>query len=94
MLPAGACRGISVLSPRTLYDIYYPSWEKFFKERPGVSKNSTALAYSDWDNKVLASHVWNKMSSQRPVFKNSTALYSEMARLYCPKVFAIATDPF
>ena len=94
MLPGGSCRGISVLPPRTLYDIYYPAWEKFFEERPGVSINSTTLLYSNWDTKVLAAHVWNKFSFQKPIIKNSTALYSVMARLYCPKVFSIATDPF
>ena len=94
MMSLGACRGISVLPKRTLYDIWYADWHRFFVERPGSFVNSTKLVYSNWDEKVLASHVWNKMSSATPVFKNSTALYSEMIRLYCPKVFSNAPNPF
>lgn len=46
------------------------------------------------DDRVLGAHVWNKLSADQPVRKNSTQLFSRLARDHCPLIYSIAPDTF
>jgi lactosylceramide 4-alpha-galactosyltransferase len=52
-------------------------------------------ALSDWlTEKVVGVHIWNKLSKDQPIYKNSTQDYNRLARDHCPANFAIAPETF
>lgn len=77
------CHGFEILPPTVFYPINWLQWEKYFTDED-----------VDWDNKTIGMHVWNKKSAEKPVYKNSSQLYSKLARLYCPSTFSVFPDVF
>lgn len=57
--------------------------------------NNETDALSDWlTEKVVGVHIWNKLSKDQPIYKNSTQDYTRLARDHCPANFAIAPETF
>ena len=84
------CKGFTILPKSSFYPLGYPSWKQYFENR---SADDTAKAKLIAKN-LIGLHVWNKMSSAEPVHKNSNQYYTQLAREFCPRVFAIAPDVF
>jgi lactosylceramide 4-alpha-galactosyltransferase len=42
----------------------------------------------------VGAHVWNSLSSEWVVNKNSNQYYAQMARLSCPRIFNVAPQQF
>ena len=49
----------------------------------------------NWNDSVIGAHVWNKLSANLMVNKDSNLqLYARLARPSCPKIFEIAPPHF
>lgn len=77
------CNGFEILPSKTFYPIEWKNWEKYFSE-----ENIT------WENETIGIHVWNKKSADTVVYKNSSQVYTQLARLHCPLTFSIAPEMF
>lgn len=83
-----ACKGYSVLPSSSFYPVHYTNWKEYFTAKPeNVTKDPNWLT-----KQVVGVHIWNKLSSKEPIYKNSTQLYNILARSHCPKIFSIAPD--
>lgn len=77
------CRGFQVFPPTLFYPIKWQNWEKYFMEED-----------ISWGNDTLGIHVWNKKSASVVVYKNSSQVYTRLARSNCPLVFSIVPEVF
>lgn len=82
-LNSDKCYGFDVLSPETFYPINWAHWERYFSNEEIV-----------FDPRTIGIHVWNKKSASMSVFKNSSQVYTKMARLKCPSTFSEAPAVF
>lgn len=81
------CKGFGVLPYESFYPIYYLFWRQYFYQRD----------YGDspeWGEETIGAHVWNSFSGSMPVQKSSNQYYTQMARKFCPKTFAVAPVEF
>ena len=83
VMTADSCYGFEVLPPNTFYPIEWSNWESYFSD-----KNIT------WGNDTVGVHVWNKKSSSIAIYKNSSQVYTQLARSKCPTIFAIVPEVF
>ena len=84
------CKGFNILPTSSFSPIYYTVWREMFNQRLANDTGKPAW----YTNQVIGVHMWNKMSHEEPIYKNSTQYYTQLARSNCPHVYAIAPDKF
>ncbi len=82
------CKGLNILSTNSFSPVYYPRWKEIFNKRPANDKPTWLT------NQVIGVHVWNKLSSKKRIYKNSTQYYTQLARAHCPQIFNVAPEFF
>lgn len=82
-MDTSACYAFGILPPSAFYPVNWLDWERYFLEQDIL-----------WDNETIGIHVWNKKSADTGVFKNSSQLYTKIARSRCSSIFAVAPDVF
>ena len=84
------CNRFNFLPTSTFYPIHYSHHMDYFKEGD-VFEDSMP----NWNDSVIGAHVWNKLSANLMVNKDSNLqLYARLARPSCPKIFEIAPPHF
>ena len=91
LMTAERCGGFRVLPKETFYLIYWKQWEEYFSLQ--VRDQQSVIQTLNY-RKVIGSHVWNKLSSNKPIYKNSNQLYVQLARSSCPFIYEIAPKIF
>lgn len=81
------CNGFEVYPTEDCYSVDYSIWGEFFDEK-NCQKSLDATKDS------FAIHFWNFLSRSEPLPKNKKAAYIEIAKQYCPKVFAASGEFF
>ena len=84
------CKGFNVLQETVFCPVYYTEMKELFEERSPTDGDQLPWLPND----TIGIHVWNKMSSDQVVYKQSTQYYSRMARNYCPVTYSIAPSTF
>lgn len=85
------CRGYQVLPTSSYYPIHWNNWREYYTDN---STNIDKVTPTWLTKQVIGVHVWNKESSQQQIRKNSTQLYVQFAKKYCPVTFSHAPDIF
>ncbi|XP_032784075.1 lactosylceramide 4-alpha-galactosyltransferase [Daphnia magna] len=85
------CRGFNVLPTTSFHPVHYGQMKTLFVL---PSANETGARLSWLTETVIGVHVWNKLSKNQPIYKNSTQDYIRLARAHCPNVFSAAPDVF
>ena len=80
------CGDLDVLSPTSFYPVHWKAWQPLFADS----------ADAEWTppHDTVAVHMWNQFTSGVAVLKNSSQLYSRLAKDNCPRVFFSAEDIF
>jgi lactosylceramide 4-alpha-galactosyltransferase len=81
------CYGFKIYNREACYAIKWNDWELFFLE----DKLNQVLE-STKDSLVF--HLWNRLSSQKPLSTRSKAYLAHQARKFCPRVLAASGDFF
>lgn len=81
------CNGFQVLPRPSFFPIDVRSTKQYFNKR-SVDEEL------QWDESVVAAHVYNQLTAHRTVYKNSNQLYVQLARSSCPRVLEAAPDQF
>ncbi|XP_059473873.1 alpha-1,4-N-acetylglucosaminyltransferase-like [Neocloeon triangulifer] len=82
----GQMEDVCILNQTQLTPIDYTAFKVFFAEGADV----------DWIGEGYGVHTWNQLSKNRgdpKLAHNSTALYANLARRFCPTAFG-SSDPF
>lgn len=87
MVEKESCDGFHVLPRNYCYPITGVKWEKLFNETFSEMAMETSK-----DSMVV--HFWNNLSKHYELRINSTAAYVQLAKLHCPKVFAMCDEFF
>ncbi|XP_034945390.1 lactosylceramide 4-alpha-galactosyltransferase-like [Chelonus insularis] len=82
-----SCRGFTVYPPSTFYPIDYSIWIDFFDSK---EKNKTMEKIG----KAWGIHLWNKLSTSRPIYVGEDVPYALIASQYCPKIYHNCGDIF
>ncbi|KAJ0177450.1 hypothetical protein K1T71_007459 [Dendrolimus kikuchii] len=82
---ASKCGGFSVYDPEHFFPIDFEDYKKYFE--PGEVKDVVKDV-----TKVYTYHLWNKLSSNTTVDKNSP--YAKLAKKYCPEIYKMYSDKF
>jgi hypothetical protein len=83
------CKGFRILAPKSFYPVHYLRWRDYFYKR-GDKKEDRV----NWDESIVGAHVWNSLSSQWVVNKNSNQYYTQIARSSCPRIINVAPEQF
>ena len=75
-LSVNTCPNVRLIPHPFFYPIHYSQWKTYFQEA-----NDETLLHID---QSYAVHVWNKVSSQAPLVKDSNQLYIKLANQHCP----------
>jgi lactosylceramide 4-alpha-galactosyltransferase len=86
-----SCNGFNVLHYSSFYLVdYSEAAEEFFIHRL-ANKTGKPISLTD---QVVGVHTWNKLTYNKPIYKNSTQYYAWLARTNCPAMFSIAPEVF
>lgn len=88
-----SCRGFNVLPTSSFHPVHYGQMKEFFMQRI-VNETEPKATISWLTEKVIGVHIWNKLSKNEPIYKNSTQDYTRLARDHCPLTFSIVPDIF
>ena len=80
---SNSCYGFEILPPKTFYPIEWCKWMRYFLDK-----------IITWENDTIGIHVWNQKSASQTVSKNSTQVYTQLARSNCPSIYRRAPDVF
>ena len=84
------CKDFTIYKQKSFHPIHSIKWQEYFNNGTDSKK-----ILEEWKKlNVLGAHVWNELSAEKPVFKGAGQLYEELAREYCPRVYAIAPEKF
>ncbi|KAK4010373.1 hypothetical protein OUZ56_019519 [Daphnia magna] len=85
------CRGFNVLPKSSFQPLHHSNAKEFFAHR--LVNQTTANPV--WLTKnVIGVHTFNNLSKGQPIHKNSTQIYTGLARHNCPVIFSAAPDVF
>lgn len=70
--------------------MHYTRWKEYFERRGQDAQNEM----DSWDESVIGTHIWNSLSGQWTVKKQSDQLYVHIAKTSCPRIFQAAPDEF
>ncbi|KAI9557890.1 hypothetical protein GHT06_014642 [Daphnia sinensis] len=87
LMAPSRCHGFQVLPTSSFFPIDVHSPKKYFR-------NQLAKDEFQWDESVVAAHVYNKLTAHMTIYKNSNQLYVQLARSSCPRVFDAAPNQF
>ncbi|EDS27462.1 lactosylceramide 4-alpha-galactosyltransferase [Culex quinquefasciatus] len=76
-----------VLPPEQFFQVYYPQHSWFFEEK------HTEEVMERMKGRILT-HVWNRMTSDIKIRKDSKVAYIELAKQYCPNVLKFCDTAF
>lgn len=76
-----------VLPPEQFFQVYYPQHGWFFEEK------HTEEVMERMKGRILT-HVWNRMTSDIKIRKDSKVAYIELAKQYCPNVLKFCDTTF
>lgn len=86
-----SCRGFNILPKSSFQPVHYSNTKEFFVQRVA---NKT-LENPTWLNtNVIGVHTFNNLSKGHPIFKNSTQIYTWLAKTHCPVIFSVAPNVF
>jgi lactosylceramide 4-alpha-galactosyltransferase len=86
-----SCRGFNILPTRSFHPVDFVSMKELFAQ-PMVTETEVNIHWLTED--VVGVHVWNRMSQNELVYKNSSQDYTRLARQHCPVIFSIAPEIF
>ncbi|EFX67897.1 hypothetical protein DAPPUDRAFT_63673 [Daphnia pulex] len=85
-----SCHGFNVLHYSSFCPVDYSvATKEFFIHRPANQSRPFWLT-----DQVVGIHTWNKLTYNKPIYKNSTQRYTWLARNHCPSIFSIAPEIF
>lgn len=84
------CHGFNILPYSSFYPLYHPHSYELFVTEPRYNASQAV-----WINEIaLGVHVWNKITADWSVKKNTPQLYVQLAKMHCPLTLALAPDVF
>ncbi len=88
-----SCRGFNILPTRSFHPVDFNKRKELFAQ-PMVTKTEVNKPINWLTEEVVGVHVWNRMSQNELVYKNSSQAYTRLARQHCPVIFYIAPEIF
>lgn len=78
------------MTPESFYPVHYKHVKDYFNK---LGDDARRLMES-WDESVIGAHVWNSLSADTQVKKESNQLYIQIARASCPQTLQVAPEEF
>ncbi|KAK4010354.1 hypothetical protein OUZ56_019500 [Daphnia magna] len=85
------CRGFNVLPTTSFHPVHYGQMKILFVQ-PWANETDGRLTWLT--DRIIGVNIWNKLSKNQPIYKNSSQGYIQLARTHCPNVFSIAPNVF